>query len=184
MSNESILITDDEPGIRLMLRTALELDGFKVSEAADGQEALEAIDKSTPDLVVLDLNMPRLDGMAVLERLRGLPDGKRPRVIILTAFGSIPAAVKATRLGAVDFLEKPITPGELRHTVRSVLGEPHWDTPPAIADTGDRYYDAIRQARKALQSADWENAEAMLVKAADRNARHSARYFNLSLIHI
>jgi DNA-binding response OmpR family regulator len=177
MNSESILITDDEPGIRLMFRTALELDGFRVSEAADGQEALDAIRHETPDLVVLDLNMPRIDGMAVLEQLKTLPTARRPRVIILTAFGSISAAVKATRLGALDFLEKPITPIDLRQTVQSVLREPRWDAPPAIAD--DRYDDAIRRARKALQTADWENAEALLMKAADRNARHSARYFNL-----
>ena len=95
MRPASILITDDESGIRLMLRTALESDGYAVTEASNGREALEAIKTSTPDLMVLDLNMPVLDGMAVLEQMKALAAGiARPRVIILTAYGSIPSAVK------------------------------------------------------------------------------------------
>jgi DNA-binding response OmpR family regulator len=179
MSPKSILITDDEKGIRLMLRTALESDGFRISEAVDGQDALDFISRETPDLLVLDLNMPRIDGMAVLEQLNTLPAARRPRVIILTAFGSISAAVKATRLGALDFLEKPITPEDLRQTVCSVLNESRWDGPHPGVETAERYDDAIRQARRALQSADWDSAESMLMKAADRNVRNSAHYFNL-----
>src|SRR5580698_5949335 len=102
MKPTSILVVDDESNIRLMLRTSLESEGYAVTEAADGREALDEIHRSTPDLVVLDLNMPRLDGMAVLEQMKH--DGPRPRVIVLTAFGSIATAVKATRLGALDFL--------------------------------------------------------------------------------
>src|SRR5271154_4585930 len=124
MKPASILVTDDESGIRLMLRTALESDGYAVSEAANGREALDAIKARLPDLIVLDLNMPVLDGMAVLEQMKSLSAEVRPRVIVLTAYGSIPAAVKATRLGALDFLEKPISPSEFRHAVRSVLEEP------------------------------------------------------------
>ena len=100
MKPASILITDDESAIRLMLRTALESDGFEVTEASNGREALEAIKTNIPDLMVLDLNMPVLDGMAVLEQMKSLAAANRPRVIILTAYGSIPTAVKATRLGA------------------------------------------------------------------------------------
>ena len=68
MKPASILITDDERNIRMMLRTALESDGYAIEEAANGREALDAIRRDAPDLVVLDLNMPVLDGMAVLEQ--------------------------------------------------------------------------------------------------------------------
>jgi DNA-binding response OmpR family regulator len=178
MKPASILVTDDESGIRLMLRTALESDGYFVMEAANGREALDSIAMRTPDLVVLDLNMPVLDGMAVLEAMKDLAAAARPRVIVLTAYGSIPAAVKATRLGAIDFLEKPITPAELRQTVRSVLDEPELKFPEDAAPHPE-YEDVLNRIRKTLRLADYATAEALLMKAADRNDKQSAEYFNL-----
>jgi DNA-binding response OmpR family regulator len=178
MKPASILVTDDESGIRLMLKTALESDGYFVMEAANGRQALETMAARTPDLVVLDLNMPVMDGMAVLEAMKDLAVASKPRVIILTAYGSIPAAVKATRLGAVDFLEKPITPTELRQTVRSVLDEPELKF-PVDAAVGREYDDVLDRIRKTLRLADYPTAEALLMKAADRNDKQSAEYFNL-----
>ena len=178
MKPASILVTDDESGIRLMLRTALESEGYFVTEAANGREALDSIAMRTPDLVVLDLNMPVMDGMAVLEAMKDLAAANRPRVIILTAYGSIPAAVKATRLGAVDFLEKPITPAELRQTVRSVLDEPELKFPEDAAPHPE-YEDVLNRIRKTLRLADYATAETLLMKAADRNNKQSAEYFNL-----
>jgi DNA-binding response OmpR family regulator len=180
MKPASILVTDDESGIRLMLRTALESDGYSVSEAANGREALEAIKARTPDLMVLDLNMPVLDGMAVLEQMKSLAAIAKPRVIILTAYGSIPAAVKATRLGALDFLEKPITPGELRQSIRSVLDEPELDSPPdVVVDVPGGYELVLQKIRKLLRLAEYETAMSLLMKAADRKDQQSAEYFNL-----
>jgi DNA-binding response OmpR family regulator len=180
MKPASILITDDESAIRLMLRTALESDGYSVTEAANGREALAAIKTNLPDLMVLDLNMPVLDGMAVLEQMKSLAAANRPRVIILTAYGSIPAAVKAARLGALDFIEKPTTPTEFRQTVRSVLEEPDLDSPPAvIVDVPGGYEGVLDRIRKLLRMADYENAMTLLMKAADRNDQQSAAYFNL-----
>ncbi|MGD0463625.1 MAG: response regulator [Tepidisphaeraceae bacterium] len=180
MKPASILITDDESGIRLMLRTALESDGYNVSEASNGREALEAVRSHTPDLMVLDLNMPVLDGMAVLEQMKSLAGIAKPRVIILTAYGSIPAAVKATRLGALDFLEKPITPSELRQAVRGVLDEPEWDSPPDITlDVPGGYDLVLTRIRKLLRLAEYETAMSLLMNAADRNDQQSAEYFNL-----
>jgi two-component system response regulator (stage 0 sporulation protein F) len=179
MKPASILITDDESGIRLMLKTALESDGFCVVEAANGRQALDIMQVQAPDLVVLDLNMPVMDGMAVLEAMKDLAMVCKPRVIILTAYGSIASAVKATRLGAVDFLEKPITPTELRQTVRSVLDEPELKF-PADAEVGAFGYEQVLdRIRKTLRLADYASAEALLMKAADRNDKQSAQYFNL-----
>ncbi|HEY1628259.1 MAG TPA: response regulator [Tepidisphaeraceae bacterium] len=175
----SILITDDERNIRMMLRTALEADGYAVAEAANGREALAAIERIRPDLMVLDLNMPVLDGMALLESMKGIAAAAKPRVIILTAYGSIPAAVKATRLGAIDFLEKPITPNDLRETIRSALLEPELDSPRGIAEPADGYDQVLDRIRKALRLADFPNAEAILMKVAEGRQQHSAEYFNL-----
>ena len=180
MKPASILITDDESAIRLMLRTALETEGYLVSEAASGREALDAIKSHIPDLMVLDLNMPAIDGMAVLEQMKVLAAAHRPKIIILTAYGSIPAAVKATRLGALDFMEKPITPDELRHAVRSVLDEPELDyAPQVVIDVPGGYDHALDRIRKLLRLADYENAMSMLMTAADQNNQHSSAYFNL-----
>ena len=175
----SILITDDESNIRMMLRTALESEGYDVREASNGREALDSLQRHTPDLMVLDLNMPELDGMAVLEEMKKLIGVNRPRVVILTAYGSIPTAVKAVQLGASDFLEKPITPSSLRETVRSLLDEPEIDrvvVPPVLLDSYEKVLDRIR---KSLRLADVTNAETLLMKAADRRGHHSAEYFNL-----
>jgi DNA-binding response OmpR family regulator len=178
MKSPTILITDDEANIRMMLRTALESDGYDVLEASNGREALDVIKRSSPDLMVLDLNMPVLDGMAVLEQLKSMA-GAKPRVIILTAYGSIPAAVKATRLGALDFLEKPITPAELRETIRSVLNEPLLDAPLTFSDQPMDYDAVLNRIRLAMRSEDFASAESLLMKAADRKEQHSAPYFNL-----
>jgi len=179
MKPASILITDDEPNIRMMLRIALESDGYDIDEATDGRQALDAVRRNRPDLVLLDLNMPVLDGMAVLEELKLATSEPMPRVIILTAYGSIPAAVKATRLGAVDFLEKPISPTELRDTVRSVLCEPELDSAPRSATPPGGYESAVTRIRKALRLADFVNAESLLTNVADRPQQHTAEYFNL-----
>ena len=176
----SILVTDDESSIRLMLRTTLESDGYEVREAGNGREALDAMSSRLPDLVVLDLNMPVLDGMAVLEQMKSLAAEHRPRVIILTAYGSISAAVKATRLGAVDFLEKPITPSDLREAVRSVLEEPELDIPASVkVDIPGGYDLVLDQIRRALHAADFTQAESLLETAAQRRNQQAAEYFNL-----
>jgi CheY-like chemotaxis protein len=178
MKPASILVADDESNIRLTVRTVLESDGYLVREASSGREALEAIERQAPDLLVLDLNMPGMDGMAVLEHLKSLAAAHKPRVIILTAYGSIATAVRATRLGAVDFLEKPVTPMELRQTIRSVMTE--LDAPAAEAmDAQGGYEEALQRIRKALRLADYSNAEALLEKAAERKNQNTAEYFNL-----
>jgi len=180
MKPASILVTDDENGIRLMLRTTLESDGYEVREASNGKEALDAISQRTPDLMVLDLNMPILDGMAVLERMKSLAAEYKPRVIVLTAYGSIPTAVKATRLGAVDFLEKPITPSDLRLAVHSVLEEPELDLPPNVhLDIPGGYERVLDRIRRALATADLAEAETLLETAAKQRNQHAAEYFNL-----
>ena len=119
-----ILVADDEPRIRLALRTCLESDGYDVLEAADGLEALDAIIHGAPDVMILDLAMPNLDGLRALDAIKGLHGQLKPRVIILTAWGSGPAVLRTMGAGASLFLEKPIVPETLLAAVRSVLAEP------------------------------------------------------------
>lgn len=179
-----ILITDDERNIRLMLRTALEAEGYAIEEAANGEEALGAIERTTPDLVLLDLNMPVLDGMSVLERLHAGATGpavRRPKVVVLTAYGSISAAVKATRLGAADFVEKPVTPDELREIVKGVLAEAAREParPLTEQELAGGYEAVLGRVRRAVRADDMATAESLLMHAADLSAGRDAPYFNL-----
>jgi FixJ family two-component response regulator len=119
-TQKSILVVDDEQNIRLTLRSLLETDGFSVREAASSTDAIDEIDRDMPALVLLDLWMPG-DGMSVLEHLNQQPPDHRPRVIVLTAHGRVPIAVKAMQLGASDFLEKPTTPEDLRLSIAAAL---------------------------------------------------------------
>ena len=114
-----ILIVEDEPNVRLVFRTALEAVGYTVDEVADGDMALERLQTVRADLVLLDLQMPGMGGMEVLRRLRD--SGNDVPVVIITAHGSIPDAVVAMRLGAIDFLSKPLTPEKLRTVVGEVF---------------------------------------------------------------
>jgi DNA-binding response OmpR family regulator len=114
-----VLIVDDEPNVRLMLRTALQTAGYRVLEAADGLEALSLLRQTRCDLILLDLRMPNVDGLSALYRLRERDD--TTPVVVLTAHGSIPDVVTAMRLGAIDFLTKPMTPVELRAAVSAAI---------------------------------------------------------------
>lgn len=176
MTKPRILITDDEANIRLMLRTTLESEGYVIDEAANGQEAVEMLVRQCYDLMLLDLNMPVLDGMRVLEQLKDVPGDQKPRVVVLTAYGSIPAAVKATRLGALDFIEKPLAPDDLRKIVADALAAPMAITPGESLTGG--YAAVLDRVRKALRLAHYTDAETLLMKAADLG-RDDAAYFNL-----
>jgi CheY-like chemotaxis protein len=117
-----VLIIDDEAHIREMMRLTLEAAGYEIAEAADGQEGLSRFgDGSAFDVVLLDQKMPGLDGLETLRRvLARAPDA---RVVMVTAFASVELAVDAMRLGATDFLRKPMTPEALRGAVAGALAE-------------------------------------------------------------
>ena len=130
----SVLIVDDEPSIRLMFRTALESSGYKTQEAGNGPAALERLKESSPDVMLLDLKMPGMDGMETLRRLRDA--GHDTAVVIVTAHGSIPDAVAAMKLGAVDFLTKPVTPDLLRRVVGDIVARHGRPEPTSDRDHG------------------------------------------------
>lgn len=115
-----ILIVDDEPGTRLMFRTALEAAGYSVDEAGDGELALLWLLGSEPDLILLDLEMPQIQGFDVLECIQH--SGRDVPTIVVSAHGTIRKAVDAMRLGAIDFLVKPVRPDVLRSLVNEALG--------------------------------------------------------------
>jgi len=119
MRDKPILIVDDEKNIRLTLSTSLEALGVETDSAEDGKEALAKLREKEFGLILLDIRMPGMDGMDVLQQVRE----SRPdiRIIILTAYGTIELAVEAMKLGAVDFIQKPFVPEQIRERVARVM---------------------------------------------------------------
>jgi two-component system response regulator MprA len=113
-----ILVVDDEPAVRDSLDRALRLEGYTVDLAADGAEALDALEKE-PDAVVLDLMMPRVDGLEVCRRMRAA--GDRTPVLVLTARDGVADRVKGLDAGADDYLVKPFALDELLARLRALL---------------------------------------------------------------
>jgi len=104
-----ILIVDDEPAIRQTLGAVLEDEGYLIKTLGAGEECVPELGRHVYDLVLLDIWLPGLDGLAVLEQIQELPLTGRPPVVMISGHGNIETAVRATKLGAFDFLEKPLT---------------------------------------------------------------------------
>lgn len=118
-----ILIADDRATSRELLRIVLERAGYEVVEAEDGVEALELARSSPPDLILLDLQMPRLDGYGVLAELRGDERLAKLPVLALTASAMRGDRERILAAGFTDYLSKPTGPGALRQKVAALLGE-------------------------------------------------------------
>ena len=131
-----VLVVDDEPMVREVLARYLAKEGFDVDTAPDGIEALEAVSARAPDLVLLDLMLPRLDGLEVFRRIR--ESGDRTPVIMLTAKGEETDRVVGLELGADDYVVKPFSPREVVARVRAVLrragGRPAAEGPLTYGD--------------------------------------------------
>ena len=121
MKKGTILVIDDEKDLIELVRYNLEKEGFDVIAATDGQSGLEVVRKHRPDLVVLDLMMPGLDGLQVCQRLRSDPRSGRIPVIMLTAKATEADRVVGLELGADDYITKPFSPREVVARVKAVL---------------------------------------------------------------
>ena len=115
---ETILVVDDEASIRRILETRLSMSGYSVISASDGENALNLFRQYAPDLVVLDVMMPRLDGYGVCQEIRHESDVP---IIMLTALGDVSDRITGLELGADDYVMKPFSPKELEARIRSVL---------------------------------------------------------------
>ncbi len=139
-----VLVVDDEPPIRRLLRTSFAAQGYQVTEAGDGDAALEALAGDTMDLVVLDLGLPGKDGFAVIETLRGR--GSAVPIVVLSSRDDEAGKVRALDLGADDYVTKPFGVDELMARVRAALRHrlQVQGTPPVFR-SGDLSVDLVRR---------------------------------------
>ena len=118
-----ILVVDDQEANRITLQRILEREDWKVSQASDGQAGLDQVRTNAPDVVVTDLKMPGLNGLELLKAIRTV----RPEVevILMTAYGTVETAVDAMKVGAYDYVTKPLKRNEIVSSVRKALEKKH-----------------------------------------------------------
>jgi len=119
--NEKILIVDDEPDLLELVRDTLEMAGYTVITASDGEEGLKSITEDSPDLVILDIKMPKIDGMEVLERVRKNPLLNELPIIMLTSLKGEGIIREAKEVGANDYIVKPFSQIDLLNRVKRVI---------------------------------------------------------------
>jgi two-component system response regulator MprA len=168
MPEAAILVVDDDAPIRRMLDRTLSAEGYAVETAADGGEALAAVERSTPDLIVLDVGMPGVDGLSISRRLR--VKGLSVPVLLLTARDSVPDRVAGLDAGADDYLVKPFATEELLARVRALLRR--GKSPEELLAFGDLTLDpATRVAQRGEITLTLSEREADLLALLLRNAR-------------
>lgn len=165
-----VLIVDDTKNIRLLLTKCLELEGYKVLTAVDGQEALELFRHEEFDLAFLDIKMPQLSGTEVLKKIR--EQGVTTPVIIITAYATIKNAVECTQLGAVAYLQKPFTSDKVR-SVLNELSQMKCDVCMEHNEKGN-----IAEIEAHLQKGEYTKA-ILLLKAAIANEPANAEIYLL-----
>jgi two-component system nitrogen regulation response regulator NtrX len=141
MKPKRVLVVDDEPGIRRSLSGILEDEGYAADAVESGEACLAALPGAGYGLVLLDIWLPGMDGMEVLARIQEIPFDERPMVVMISGHGSIEAAVKATKLGAFDFLEKPLSLEKVTVVVKNGLDHHSLaiENSRLKADTGSRW---------------------------------------------
>ena len=163
-----VLVVDDDPAIVMALERGLRLEGFAVRSASGGLEALSAVEAQTPDLIVLDVGMPDLDGVAVTKHLR--EEGNEAPICILSARDDIPDRVAGLEAGADDYLVKPFALPELVARLRALLRRNQRETEAPVL-IGNLTIDPPRRtARRGLRDLDLTRREFDLLETLARNA--------------
>jgi two-component system, OmpR family, response regulator MprA len=165
-----VLVVDDEPAVRNALERALSLDGYEVQLAADGEECLFAVRQYEPELVVLDVLMPGLDGLSVCRQLRR--DGRRTPILMLTARDLVADRVAGLDAGADDYLVKPFALEELLARVRALLRRSLNGDPHGVLRFADLVFDpATREVTRGERKIELTQTEYLLLELFLLNPR-------------
>jgi len=165
-----VLVADDEPAVRRALERALTLDRYEVELAADGQEALDMIAVSPPDAVVLDIGMPRVDGLEVTRRMRKA--GDRTPILILTARDAIDDRVAGLDVGADDYLVKPFALKELQARLRALLRRAGDSDDGEVLEFDDLVLDPVaHEVRRGERRIELTKTEFLLLELFLRHPR-------------
>jgi len=121
MGKKRILVVDDEPNILMSIQYILDMEGYEVHSARDGEEALDVADRVRPDLILLDVSMPRKDGYEVCRILREREDMTGTKVIMLTAKGQALEKKKGIEMGADEYVTKPFSADDLLEKIRTLV---------------------------------------------------------------
>ncbi len=182
MSSPRILIVDDEADIRSLLREILSEEGYEVEVAADAQQARASRARQNPDLVLLDIWMPDTDGITLLREWSHIPSADCP-VVMMSGHGTVETAVEATRLGAFDFVEKPLSLAKLLRTVERALDAGRHKRqsvrsllPPPIAPVGRSR--AMQMIREQVQQVAPHDAPILLLGEPGTGREAFARYLH------
>lgn len=162
-----ILVVDDEESIRKTMRMTLEYEGFDVTEAASGAEAIRLVESGGPDLVFLDIKMSGMDGLEVLSALKKKAPGSQ--VVMISGHGNVQTAVQATKLGAFDFIEKPLETERILLAVRNAVERKKLeDEVGRLRDHVERQYrmvgssEAMKRVREAIERSAPTNATVLI----------------------
>lgn len=142
-----VLVVDDDAALQLLARASLEQDGFAVEEATDGAAAIEAFARCLPDIVLLDVNLPKADGFTVCSRIRQLPAGANTPVMMMTGADDVDAIHSAYEVGATDFITKPLHWVLLGYRLRYVLRASRTREHLALSEAHLREQAAVLKAR-------------------------------------
>jgi two-component system cell cycle response regulator DivK len=124
VNQTTILVVDDFDDTRLLLRTWLERKGFRVIEAVNGNEAVSRAETETPDLIIMDVEMPELDGLSATRKIRNLKPLENVPVVAVSAYGAQQFRREALAAGCNEYVSTPFEPDDLEHVIRSFLTHP------------------------------------------------------------
>ena len=161
--NAKILIVDDEPNVRLMYRSALQSGNYEIFEADSGNKALKQCLDQRPDMAILDLRMPGgMNGLELLDEMKKM--NITTPVVFVTAYADVPNTVQAMKLGAIDFLQKPILPAQLRNIVNDILIRQESEE---SKDEPHNFEHFLRSAKRAINQRDFTSAKQHIIKALE-----------------
>lgn len=164
----TILVADDDHAIRESLTRALQLEGYTVHAVTDGLAALDGVAREQPDVVVLDVMMPALDGLGVCRKLRAM--GDRTPILVLTARTEVSDRVAGLDAGADDYLPKPFALDELLARLRALLRRMHYDDEAELRVGDLRIDEAARRTWRAEREMELTKTEFELLRLLARNA--------------